>query len=476
MLLAILSVSLCVNRSAAVGAVEEEPVVYGTDISFPMHYARVSDNYAWLPHNVDPSIPTPDRYKGMAVQVLSDMQSVYDESMEGCHKTYDSKYQRCASNERDRIAMNLRQPRSMTNYTEIGFKKIMAPKHMFDLISDFWEKNKDGIMDDSRKEQWPAGNTYTNHWKAPTYITSVENSGLRGGGSKLKQKLWDAARETIQEWTGEELTQCSLYGIRTYSEGSILASHVDRLPLVSSAIINVAQDVDEPWPIEVIGHDGKAHNVTMNPGEMILYESHSVIHGRPFPLKGRYYANIFVHFEPTGHSLRHNAKDAAPKKDVHHEYTLATARGMAGHEASDETGLPPYVMPGTPEEKNWRASHPDGYHKDHRSVRSFATGSMDIHKMAGSGDLEGLKMATKGKKKLAEDEDSNGWMPIHEAARGGQESILQYLLGLGVDQNARTNHGTGGSALYLAIQGNGKTSPAAQYLEKNGAVYIEPEL
>jgi prolyl 4-hydroxylase len=27
----------------------------------------------------------------------------------------------------------------------------------------------------------------------------------------------------------------------------VLAPHVDRLPLVTSAIINVAQDLDEPW-------------------------------------------------------------------------------------------------------------------------------------------------------------------------------------------------------------------------------------
>lgn len=64
-----------------------------------------------------------------------------------------------------------------------------------------------------------------------------------------------------------------------YSAGSVLATHVDRLPLVSSAIINVASDVDEPWPLEVIGHNGKATNVTMEPGDMVLYESHSVLHG-----------------------------------------------------------------------------------------------------------------------------------------------------------------------------------------------------
>jgi hypothetical protein len=110
-------------------------------------------------------------------------------------------------------------------------------------------------------------------------MVSVEDRSLRGGGSKLKQKLWDAARSVLEEWTGEELEQCSLYGIRVYTEGAMLATHVDRMPLVSSAIINVAQDLDEPWPIEVYGHDGKATNVTMMPGDMVLYESHSVLHG-----------------------------------------------------------------------------------------------------------------------------------------------------------------------------------------------------
>jgi prolyl 4-hydroxylase len=125
-------------------------------------------------------------------------------------------------------------------------------------------------------------------------MVSVEDNTLRGGGKTLKKQIWNAARDVIQEWTGEELTECSLYGIRIYHEGAVLAPHVDRLPLVSSAIINVAQDVDEPWPLEVYGHDGKATNVTMEPGDMVLYESHSVIHGRPFPLKGRFMANIFV--------------------------------------------------------------------------------------------------------------------------------------------------------------------------------------
>lgn len=259
--------------------------------SYPMHHAKVSTNYAWLPHNVDPANnPVPDAYKDMAVQPLGNRQSEIDDFMKGCMDYYENKGKRCMSNEEERVTMSLRQPKGMYNYTQTGFTKIRAPEAVFKLIKEFWEKNKHR----ESEESWGSGNIYVNHWEEPTSIVSVEDTSLEGGGFVLKQHIWNAARDTISAWTGQQLAECSLYGIRVYKEGAILATHVDRLPLVSSAIINVDQDVDEPWPLEVIGHDGKAHNVTMVPGDMVLYESHSVLHGRPFPLKGRFMANVFM--------------------------------------------------------------------------------------------------------------------------------------------------------------------------------------
>jgi prolyl 4-hydroxylase len=118
----------------------------------------------------------------------------------------------------------------------------------------------------------------------------------------------------------------------------------------------------------VIGHDGKAHNVTMEPGDLVLYESHSIIHGefmdgsrrvivtphdivtqdvlissllagRPFPLKGKFMANVFVHFEPVG--------------------------PLEGELEYGKTDLPPYLIPGSPEEEHWRRSHPNGHKVSH---------------------------------------------------------------------------------------------------------------
>merc|ERR1712183_577891 len=144
---------------------------------------------------------------------------------------------------------------------------------------------------------------------------------------------------------------------------------------VSSAIINVDQDVDEPWPLEVIGHDGRAVNVTMEPGDMVLYESHSVIHGRPFPMNGRYYANLFVHFEPNGHTRRHHNHETDAGEDVAKKYRDALSRGSGGHE-TDQDGLPDYIVKGTPEEDHWRQTHPNGRKS---KKKSSVTGSTVAH-------------------------------------------------------------------------------------------------
>lgn len=136
---------------------------------------------------------------------------------------------------------------------------MKAPKPLWDLINNYWQANKDKKV----KEEWGMGNVYTNNWAAPTYMVSVENQGLRGGGMGMKNQIWEAAKPTIEQWTGMKLQPSSLYGVRVYTEGAILAPHVDRLPLVSSCIINVDQDVDEPWLLEVYDRHDRAVNVTM---------------------------------------------------------------------------------------------------------------------------------------------------------------------------------------------------------------------
>lgn len=398
--------------------------------------------------------------------MLGDKQAFYDDFLEGCKKKYPGGS--CQVTERDRVDMGLRQPSSMQNYTDIGFKKIKTPEKVWKLVKRFWDENKDK----GANENWNRGNTYVNHWVSPTKMVSIENSKLRGGGGVIKQAIWDAARDTIQEWTGEELTQCSLYGIRIYHEGAVLGTHVDRMPLISSAIVNVAQDVDEPWPLEVIGHDGKAHNVTMEPGDMVLYESHSILHGRPFPLKGRFYANIFIHFEPTGHTLRHTGEDHHDSNvDVDKKYADNILKGHGGHE-NNHSGLPPYIKEGTAEAQKWRKRHPDNTRS--AKGRSFQTGSTAAHNAARSGDVDSLKEIVEIMEDYVNQRDSNGWTPLHEGARGGYKEVIEILIENGAHINEQTNSGE--TALWWAEKEHGPDHSIVGFLKKLGAIKLGPEL
>jgi prolyl 4-hydroxylase len=241
-----------------------------------------------------------------------------------------------------------------------------------------------------------------------------------------------------------------LYGIRIYTEGSVLNTHVDRLPLVSSAIVNVDQDVDEPWPLEVIGHDGKAHNVTLLPGEMALYESHSILHGRPFPLKGKYMANVFVHFEAVG--------------------------PLGGEQEPSDSDLPPYIIPGSPEEAFWRSENPEGYQRSGTPQKTFRTGSTVAHMAAQTGDYDALSRILEAKVQLVHAEDENGWTPLHEGARGGHYDVVKILYDNGARINQRSNKGRGGTALFYAKEKHGEDHPVVKFLVDVGGLYIEPEL
>jgi hypothetical protein len=133
---------------------------YGIDVSAPVqHYA--SRNYDWLPHNVDPGPhnPVPMLLRGQPVQTLGDRHRFYLDYLDGCRNHYSDVPEHasyCDRFELDRMLMNQRQPQSMKNYTDIGFKKIRAPDNVVQLIEAFWKSNHYK----GKEEKWHVGNSY----------------------------------------------------------------------------------------------------------------------------------------------------------------------------------------------------------------------------------------------------------------------------------------------------------------------------
>jgi len=350
----------------------------------------------------------------------------YWKFIEGCGKALDPA--KCQSQENFRMQMNMFQPRSVYNYTKAGFLKRKAPAEIFSVLKDFWEKNRQ-----HQTEEWTRMTTYHNNWEVhPTTVVRVDNKTLLGGGPELTLQVLNAARQLLEEWTGMRQAHTSIWGIRVYHNRSVLAPHVDRLPLVSSVIINVDQDVDEPWPLEVYDHDGIAHNVTLDPGDMLLYESHSVIHGRPFPLNGSHFAGVFIHFEPI-------------------------AQLYSSSHATNKYDLPPYIIPGSSWEPEWRDLNPDGW----RLLK-------DPWHLAERGDLNTLEyLATMDPSQLHK-ANGDGFSPLFFACREGHLDVVRYLIEEG---GVNVNAVAVGGATPLRIADNklGKGHAVSEYLRSKGA-------
>jgi prolyl 4-hydroxylase len=115
--------------------------------------------------------------------------------------------------------MNLDQPRKQHNYTQSGFKKLKTPLTIFRLLQEFFQKHRN----EEKAESWPSGSTYVNHWDSPTTMISFEDPSFPEGLS-LKSQIWNSLKPVIESWVGHAVEPTSLYGIRVYKKGAMLAT------------------------------------------------------------------------------------------------------------------------------------------------------------------------------------------------------------------------------------------------------------
>ncbi len=191
-------------------------------------------------------------------------------------------------NERRREYLNREQPRVVPVFTKVGFDKSLVPDALWSQVMAFWRAHRRNTVN----ENWDLGNSYVNHWEiAPSMVYMPES---------LKRDVFHALQPLLERWANNtELEPTACYGIRLYHRGAKLENHVDRLDTHAiSAIINVDQQVDEEWPLEIFDHADVKHHVYLKPRDMVFYESASRIHGRPTPFNGTFFANFFVHFRP----------------------------------------------------------------------------------------------------------------------------------------------------------------------------------
>ena len=100
---------------------------------------------------------------------------------------------------------------------------------------------------------------------------------------EVNQEVGRGLLKLAEEWSGLELELSTVYGPRRYRRDARLALHVDRLSThVISVIINLEQQVDSPWLLDILDNQDQAHQVELEPGQMLLYESGMAPHSTSY--------------------------------------------------------------------------------------------------------------------------------------------------------------------------------------------------
>lgn len=194
---------------------------------------------------------------------------------------------------RNTLMHEWRRSRATTrSFTEVGFAKARLPPDLYASILTYYYNNRFNMA----REEWDRKGVFVNWWQSDVYMI---------GMPWVLKKYWQTRlKQLVEQWIGGKipLELTDIYGMRRYEDGASLLPHVDREQThAASMIVNIAQgDVQKPWPLEIYDHGDRLHLITMEPGDIVFYESAKCLHSRVDPLQGGHYVNMFVHFRPVG--------------------------------------------------------------------------------------------------------------------------------------------------------------------------------
>lgn len=174
-------------------------------------------------------------------------------------------------------------------FTETGFQKIKLPDQLHSAVQDWYRQHRQNSKPESSQPAF--GMNCNTGYDNDDWVIHPDEAVLNPVEEHIRQKLAD--------WTGQNVNErTALYGVREYHRGSICGLHVDNMETHAfSAIYQVDQrGMDESWASDYVTHQGEEGKAYLQPGEVLLYESASSLHGRRSPLRGDEFANLFFHF------------------------------------------------------------------------------------------------------------------------------------------------------------------------------------
>ena len=146
------------------------------------------------------------------------------------------------------------------NFTEHGFARTRISES---LLGELQRGIRDGF-DDRRNEGYTPSITGNQAWHIQR--------------DDLTAKVEDELHDKLEEWGGTDLDLTYVYGLRLFRNTTTIRMHLDKKGSHSLGYVlhvGASDDYDpekNPWPFLIEDFHGRTHEITMVPGDLILFE------------------------------------------------------------------------------------------------------------------------------------------------------------------------------------------------------------
>jgi hypothetical protein len=166
-------------------------------------------------------------------------------------------------------------------FTKFGFEKVRLPADLWSSISTYYHNNRHSLSIDYQQLE----NLHTVNWWNSTTSPSPRLKRieippiLKRYWSQLLcfyVELWSHGHPISPFSTPQKLQFISSSGFRVFSTGSYQLPHVeDPTHTAFTVVINIDQiELFVPWVAQIYDSYGRLHEVTMAPGDILVYEVH----------------------------------------------------------------------------------------------------------------------------------------------------------------------------------------------------------
>ena len=174
--------------------------------------------------------------------------------------------------------------------TKRGFLKARAPELLQrKLLSHYRTHQKQ-----ARTEQpgaFVAGRNDAQH--PPSEVIELPET--------LRRDATLSLQPMIEAWIGDFAVPVSVSDVHRYLDGTRVKLHRDQDERHrASVLMNISQKLKRPWRLLIEDHAYRRHEITIAPGEVLLYEGAKLLHGRPEPCRGDHFADLIAHYDVAG--------------------------------------------------------------------------------------------------------------------------------------------------------------------------------